>query len=188
MINKNIKHPFKVPDGYFDNLENSLLSEINILSIEKIEKLPVPNAYFDNLEDQILSEINLRSVLESNKTEVNINYFENLENAIINKVFVKPKKINVFNRIWINNIYRSAAAILLIGSLSLYFLNSATNKDQFADISSDEIVTYLENQALTYNEISQVIDDQTINKMEIISSKTDISEQDLLEYLEENEI
>jgi hypothetical protein len=87
--NNKIKHPFKIPEDYFTGLEDAILSQTKLDSIQKIA-FKVDADYFDNLEKNIL-----------NKT-------------IGNQAIEKPK----FS-IWKNSAFKYAASLLLTGTISV---------------------------------------------------------------------
>jgi hypothetical protein len=96
--NNKIKHPFKTPEDYFTGLEDAILAQTKIDSIQKIE-FKVKADYFDNLEKTIL-----------NKTVGNFNV-------------EKPTF-----RIWKNNAFKYAASLFLILSMSvLAYFNLKTD-------------------------------------------------------------
>ncbi len=218
MENTNIKHPFLVPDGYFDQLEDSILAEVSIEKAFGKKDLSVPNGYFKELESNILSRVSLEKLISNAKVSVpenyfasledeilvgikaeklkltyNLsvpdNYFESLETAVLNKTFSKKKSIfTIFSLS--KNIYRAAAGIVLIGGASLFYLNYYSQpKDAFAEISSEEIASYLQNQSLSYYDIKPVVDETTVTEeINVIPESAGISEAELLKYIEENEI
>ncbi|WP_372935646.1 hypothetical protein [Seonamhaeicola sp.] len=90
----NIKESgFKTPEGYFNSLENNIMSELKLKELATKSGFNTPNNYFDTLENNILDKV----------TE---------EKA--------PKVIQLFSRK--NIIYASsiAAAILLLFNLSIF--------------------------------------------------------------------
>lgn len=54
---KNIKNPgFKIPDNYFEGIEDAVLSQIKLKSIEGTG-FKVPEGYFESLEDTVTNKI-----------------------------------------------------------------------------------------------------------------------------------
>lgn len=47
----------QVPENYFDEVEESIISQINIIKSECQEKLAVPSDYFEKIDEVILSRI-----------------------------------------------------------------------------------------------------------------------------------
>lgn len=89
----NINHSgFKVPENYFDTLEDRLFTQARLKASVKSSGFTMPENYLDTLEDQILSQV-------SKKEE--------------------PKVISLFNRK--NLLYASsiAAAVTLLFTLSI---------------------------------------------------------------------
>ena len=96
---KNIKNAgFKIPDNYFEGIEDTVLSQIKLKRIEG-SGFKVPDSYFESLEDTIINKIS--------KNE-------------------KSKVINLFTRR--NLMYASsiAATILLLFNLSVFQKKTAS--------------------------------------------------------------
>src|SRR5690606_10318169 len=55
------KNPFSVPDDYFSELAQNTLSITKIIDLKDAESFTVSEGYFTNLENQILSQVNLSS-------------------------------------------------------------------------------------------------------------------------------
>ena len=103
-----------------------------------------------------------------------------------NTIEANTTKTSVFKRFGI--FYRSAAAILFFGAIGLIIFNQNKQKDQFAEISSADMLAYLSTQTLSESDITPVLDEQTINELNVIPFNNEISEKDLLLYTKENDI
>src|SRR5690606_12333735 len=89
---KNIKEAgFKVPDNYFEGIEDTVLSQIKLKSIEG-SGFKVPNGYFESLEDTVIKKIS-----------------KNQEKKVIN-LFTKQ------NLLYVSSV---AATLLLLFNLTL---------------------------------------------------------------------
>ncbi|AJR03471.1 hypothetical protein [Siansivirga zeaxanthinifaciens] len=86
----------------------------------------VPDNYFETLEDQLFSEIKLKNTIDDAGFKIPENYLSNLENAIISKVKEEKtgKVITLFNRKKLIYISGVAAAVLLLFTLTF---NSKSN-------------------------------------------------------------
>ncbi|WP_282135622.1 hypothetical protein [Seonamhaeicola maritimus] len=82
----------------------------------------VPNGYFDSLEDNIMSELKLKEFSKNSGFKTPDNYFDALEDTILNKVSQnkETKVIKLFNRRTIVYASSIAAAVLLLFSLSIF--------------------------------------------------------------------
>ncbi|WP_303316022.1 hypothetical protein Q4Q34_13210 [Flavivirga abyssicola] len=80
----------------------------------------VPDDYFNTLEDVILSDIKLNKMSKDSGFKLPEDYFNNLEDTIIDKVSTKPpaKVIPLFRKKTIIYLSGIAAAILLLFNLS----------------------------------------------------------------------
>lgn len=96
---------FKVPNGYFEELPDMILSQVKLnLHQKNTQGFKIPNSYFENLSSKILSKINdkqlysLESLPKTNIFRTPENYFEDLEGRISDKIFVSNlSRENIFN-------------------------------------------------------------------------------------------
>lgn len=87
-------NPFTVPDGYFDNLAERIISCKNLDELKNSESLggfTVPENYFKELTGNILSRVNIESVVNSEQPGFTVpeGYFDNLEHQIKSRIFVE---------------------------------------------------------------------------------------------------
>lgn len=149
-IKKPIHH--NVPDGYFDQLEDQIMSQINILNHDKT-KLHVPEGYFETVEDQILN------IVTDQRTKVI-------------PIFKKP-----FFRIVI-----AASVVFMLAFISyqLFQKDADTHQDTFVDLQADEIeyFQYL-HQNVDDLDINMLIDNDLVDESDLfVLSYNDISETD----------
>ncbi|MEY2828145.1 MAG: hypothetical protein RIQ33_3 [Bacteroidota bacterium] len=109
------QHVFKVPENYFNQMHEQILSKINvaeedILMYSKSNPFNTPQGYFENLADVILLHITSSQTSEKEIDESKIlnfitpdNYFENFSESILSKVksatvepTINANKINSF--------------------------------------------------------------------------------------------
>ena len=165
-LNKNLKdNPFRVPENYFEELNQKLSSLNNIHELEKETEWQVPEQYFDQLEGQIMAQINLPDKQKDANFQVPEGYFESLEAKIIAQTSEKketPVKMMSFAR------YAAAAAILIFCALSFYFIdNSQTSiNKELANIPDQEIVEYLEYSS-DPNDMTLIIENASIEDFEM---------------------
>ena len=144
----------------------------------------VPEDYFNSLEDAILSEITLKEKVSNSGFKTPKDYFEALEDVIIEKVTKKDtsKVISLFSKK--NLVYASsiAAAILLLFNLSIFQTDSGwSNLDTETvenymineDISFYEIASLLPDEDLeeadfvTHNFNNENVETYLLNNLEI---------------------
>ncbi|MBT8394388.1 MAG: hypothetical protein HKO81_09905 [Flavobacteriaceae bacterium] len=73
-----------------------------------------PKNYFDGLEDSIMSQINLNENVKDTGFKVPVDYFETLDDKILDKVVQKPKVISLFTRRNLLYATGIAAALILM--------------------------------------------------------------------------
>lgn len=86
-----LKMPFVIPEGYFDQFQEYLMTEIHIqnTSWSPLNPLEKPSKqYFDQLSDFVISEINMKEIVGPSKNIHNIpeGYFEEFSQKIFHKV------------------------------------------------------------------------------------------------------
>ncbi len=79
----------------------------------------IPNTYFDTIEDQIMSQISIKNSSENSGFKIPDNYFETIEDKIINKT-QQPKVIKLINKKTIITIASIAAMVVLFFNLNLF--------------------------------------------------------------------
>lgn len=139
MKNKDIhnikKSGFKVPNNYFETLEDSVL---NIAKLEEKTKTPrfkTPSNYFDNLETIILNQAKLNTIVEDPGFKTPENYFENLEKTILNKTPLKKEtKLIVLNKSTL--FYAASIAALIVLFFSLDPFKNGTDSKSIVTIDS----------------------------------------------------
>jgi hypothetical protein len=91
-VNEN--NPFTVPEGYFDSLQERILSNIKVDELKN--NLPetgfaVPENYFDDLAENIQARIRIEDALDKGTEGFAVpgGYFENLHKQIQSRIFVE---------------------------------------------------------------------------------------------------
>ena len=224
--NSTIKAPFTVPEGYFNELEERLLSEARVAALsplprpavpdhyfESLEnrlnalarisslKPEVPENYFQSLENQVLSRVNIEGLsrpsveagyFEELEAEVLMKvrmgtpaapvvpdgYFTTLEKDILNKTVGKPA-FTLFRNI---RVWRNAAAVVVIGLMAWFGLQSPAPKDELADISTAAMISYLSEQPLMEEDLNFLLTEDDL------FLTTEISDNEIKAYLLENGI
>ncbi len=87
----------------------------------------IPDNYFEGIEDAILNQIKLKNI-EGSGFKVPDNYFESLEDTILNKISKneKSKVINLFTRRNLMYVSSIAATLLLLFNLSVFHKKTAS--------------------------------------------------------------
>ena len=87
----NEKSPFTVPPGYFDELEQNIISAVNLEKLKGDKGFTVPENYFDKLSDNIQSRINIDNYVnnEADGHAVPENYFDELSSNILSRVNIE---------------------------------------------------------------------------------------------------
>lgn len=171
----------EVPNAYFEDLEEIIFSKIKLDELKLVKPEETPLGYFEELESEILAKTSLDTFGIKKENSTPKGYFEDLERSILGKT-VDTKKANfkVRTNKWVY--FRNAAAILLVGAFSILVYNQKQPKDEFASISSDEMIAYLSEQNLSEVELGTVIEVATVHET------LDIPSDEIEKYLKDNNI
>lgn len=167
------QNAFTVPDGYFEGLQQNVMSEIALEQLQlKTPTFEIPANYFEESAEIIKARVLLESIKESvihNDAGFKVpdSYFEDLKSQTIQHI--KPKKTNVIRFNFLR--YATAACILLTTSLGIYFNVKHTNNVsyQLSQVSSDDLETYLKQNtdAADIPMIVESLDEDVINDLSL---------------------
>jgi hypothetical protein len=184
----NDKNEFKVPKGYFDGLEDSILSKLTEQHLPDKDGFSVPECYFDILEDSILSKLT-EQLPKKDGLDIPENYFDTLEDRIFEKLNlsdkpIKKSKLIIFKEHYSKQIiqFTVAASLLLISSL--VYLNFKGDATSFNQLAYTDIENWVDNNIdnIDSETITEVYSDEDINL------EVNYEEEDLINYLEEKDI
>jgi hypothetical protein len=88
----NPNYPFTVPPGYFDELEQQVISAITLKELKVDNGFTVPENYFDELSNNIQSRINLEEFKVNEDFTVPQNYFDELSSNIQSRINLEEHK------------------------------------------------------------------------------------------------
>lgn len=145
---------FEVPEGYFNNLHNRVLTNVFIHQDEKNLSQTVPVGYFESLSDKILSRIKeteqsaeeeikelspaLHYLKAENVFTVPENYFDDLSDRIKKKIKAEPAKVISINRVvkwWKYAAAAIVAGIITVTSFEIYN-NGGTKMPPYVQLSA----------------------------------------------------
>ena len=81
MINLRQKNPFKIPERYFDELEDQICNSEDLIS--KLNPFSSPEEYFENLDSSVLKAIKISNSLNKKTSKNLILKFTSLAAAIL---------------------------------------------------------------------------------------------------------
>ena len=81
MINLRQKNPFKIPERYFDELEDQICNSEDLIS--KLNPFSSPEEYFENLDSSVLNTIKISNSLNKITSKNLILQFTSLAAAIL---------------------------------------------------------------------------------------------------------
>jgi hypothetical protein len=88
----NPDNPFTVPDGYFDNLADRIVSFKNLSELaDKETGFTVPKNYFEELSSNIQSRVAIERIANTNNNGFDVpeGYFDNLAHQIKSRILVE---------------------------------------------------------------------------------------------------
>lgn len=186
------ENPFLIPSGYFESMAEQIQSQITINQLDTDTAiLEIPESYFDNLEERISATIKLeelKDVTASKIFTIPENYFDSFEARISSRIKAednkdKQPKIRSIFTTWAT--YAAAACITTLIGVGIYLNTKSNNiESQFAQLPSDEIVSYLQ----LYSDAGDapIIIKSLDNKIEYSDINSEVSDQEIIKYLELN--
>lgn len=153
---------FDVPDHYFDELSEKIVTTVFLHQDEKNEAQHVPDGYFDSLSNKILARIKnskiesagdeikaispvLYSIKNNNVFSVPDQYFEGLKDKITDKL--NNKKAKVVSMGSVRNWWKYAAAAVVAGGITVgswqIFNNRSMTDNNEALTSSAKTPNYI---------------------------------------------
>jgi hypothetical protein len=164
--NKRIKLPFEEKSDYFDELENLILAKTTgkgfHLSPGIKHPYKAPEGYFDMVDHTIISKT----------------------------VGLNTQKTSVFSKVWKNyaGVIRMAAMFILLSAAGLYLYQNQTNsissETQIAELETDAIIDYLEDESLTINDLALAVENTDIISNPDLIPAEKLNEEDLLQLID----
>lgn len=112
LVRLNKQTPFKVPEGYFEELEDRVISNVSDSLVEVDTQLPfeVPQGYFDGLADKVMAQVEDK----------------------------QAKKLSVWRS---PMVYAASIAALLMVSFGIYYIKLPSKTANTADITFSDVPT-----------------------------------------------
>ena len=153
---KNIKNTgFKIPDNYFEGVEDTVLSQIRLKSIEG-SGFKVPNGYFESLEDTVISKIskNENTKVINLFTKRNLLYVSSIAATILLLL-----NISLFNK-------KSVSfETLETASVEQYIMNEYIDSYDMASLLTDEDI--IEENFIQHNFSEENMENYILNNIDI---------------------
>ncbi|MFD1255176.1 hypothetical protein ACFQ3S_00075 [Mucilaginibacter terrae] len=170
---------FTVPQGYFEELSSNIQSRVAIEEAlaNEAESFTVPEGYFEDLAANIQGRVALEEAINAkhNIFEVPEGYFDQLQQNILSqtaeqeaKVVQMPSRGGVVRKLISTAAfkYASAACVAIIVGVAIYVNQAPAGSNhsylhkELADISTNDLRTYLESQSdATQTERKVIADD-----------------------------
>ncbi|KAB1069408.1 hypothetical protein F6U93_03595 [Tamlana haliotis] len=154
----------------------------NKLHNDKSTGFKVPEGYFDALDDKIMSQIKnaspLNAVMESG-FEIPKDYFNTVEDNILAGIEKQEKQtpvIPLFSKKTILFASSIAASVLLLFNLSVF-----ENKPTFDSLDTQTVENYILNEKISTSELASLFSDEELD--ESIFSESDIDDEHIEDYL-----
>ena len=185
---KERKVPFSLPDGYFENLEEKIMSRIWLQSLGyESAGLEINKDYFDSLPDLIMSRISIgeASNIESGFTVPDGYFNQNTEKILQNDKIVnaKPRKV-VFKYQTLMRI-AAVAACLIIGIV--FILRNQANSVNF-DKGMNELSASEISNKLQQDEVDEAIIIPYLDATALDDHLGNLEEEELLKQLTEEDL
>ena len=205
---------FRVPNHYFDELEQSILLQKEqpnlgeltsecLNNVSKTSVFNVPNGYFEQLASSIqnrIDEIQHLPISETTKTasfEVPDGYFDTLPSKIQVRIQQESKPTRVIQVSWnARRTWLTAAAACLVGMMIWFTLptrQESLGEETLSQVTNKEIISYLNQQNLSEVDLAVDVTDKT-KKQQVVEADSllfqhlDVSAEDIIQHLDPKEI
>jgi len=178
------KDEFKVPQDYFDSIEDLVLSNISVKNFHSnsASSFKTPENYFDSIENVIITKLKAEAIQNINDDSIPENYFDSVENNVLTKITSQRKTRSL------KRIARITAPIAIAASLLLIFVVNSTSEttslDSLATSEIEQLIDYglidIDTESLTFA-FSDI--DFSSNNLDAI-----ISDDEVLNYLYEEDL
>lgn len=180
------KSGFEIPENYFETIENAVLSELNVDTIQSKttkETFTTPENYFDSIEDLVITKLKSEVIHKNIENSIPENYFESVEETVLAKISVSPKVISLKTRL-----IKYIAPVAIAASLLLIFvLNNNSTKVSFDSLTFNEVENWIVNGSVDYDALSVASMYPEIElKNEIFPIS--ISDNEVLDYLYDEDL
>jgi len=183
---------FKIPEGYFDTIEDAVFSKLSAEKLSDTEGFSTPDSYFENVENNILEKIqkekSQQAKLPSSKKAGFIlpeNYLKSVEGTISDKLKDDTKQVKVVN--FRTTLIKRIIPFAVAASLLLFvILNYNSKTTSFDTVAATEIEQWIEDDLITFEtaEIAEVYNDTELEN-QVFSSE---DENELVDYLNGTDI
>lgn len=175
------KPGFKIPDGYFETVEDGVLADLKISQIENLkahDQFKTPSNYFDTIEDIVITKLKSEIIQKHATLEIPENYFDTIEDKVLDKIKKEPKVFSINKKI-----FKILAPIAIAASfLIIFVLNNDSTNYTFDSLSSNEIENWINDGGI---DIESVNIASLYSEMEITNEvfSSEITDDEVFEYL-----
>lgn len=185
---------FRVPEGYFNDLPQTVSTSIFFDQHPKTQVSDIPDGYFDDLSNKILTNIkknvttsnaeeeirNISPLIHSLKEKKIFNippaYFQSLSDRVVNNI--KPKRAKIISLYASKNWWKFAAAAMIAAFISIGALQLFNNKE--ADNNNTQLSATYSNSLPAY-----ILDaNQYKTPEELTRGIASLSDDEIASYLE----
>ncbi|NNC69579.1 MAG: hypothetical protein HKN90_02030 [Flavobacteriaceae bacterium] len=172
---------FSVPDGYFESLEQIVNSKLIIDQLPDKEGFNVPKDYFDSIEDTIFTKLG-KETLSVNSKEIPKDYFDTLED----RVFARLKDENIEKETKVISlgarIRKVWVPIAVAASLVLIFMIGYNDGSDTGlnDVATAEVDQWIEEDLINLDSYEIA---EVFSDIELASGDVSGDDDELLNYL-----
>lgn len=106
-----------MPQGYFERMEEQIMSEVKISEMSRLKNSSVSETYFDSLEEQILSSLTLQKLNLKSDYSAPQGYFEDMEEQILSRVKIEGLRQTQVNQVYFDELESSILATVKIDQM-----------------------------------------------------------------------
>ncbi len=182
------KTGFKIPDKYFDTIEDAVFAELKAENFHENSNKNIfktPKKYFNSVEDIVIAKLKAEAIQTNNKdtNEIPKNYFNSVEETVLSKINSETKVISLKNML-----VKVIAPIAIAASLLLIFtLNTKQNSISFDSLATADIENWIDNGNIDIDALNM---DSIYSDIELNNDmySASLSDEEVLDYLYEEDL
>ena len=175
------KHGFTVPKAYFDAVEDSIQAKLTAEQLPDYEGFTAPEGYFEALEDQVFAKLSKESA-EIRTSDVPDGYFDTLEDRVFARIKEENKTIEPQVITLGSRLRKVWAPVAIAASLALLIILQYNSGNEVlpGDVANAEIEAWIENDLINLDSYEIA---EVFSDVDLASNESTEEEDELLDYL-----
>lgn len=179
------KHGFSIPKGYLEAIETSVSAKLSAEQLPDKEGFTTPKGYFDSVEDTIFAKLG-KQTRQINTSDIPEGYFDTLEDRVFTRLKEEIRKEPKVISLS-SRVKKVLIPVAVAASLLLIFIigyNSGSSTT-IDEVANTEIEKWIEEDLINLDSYEIA---EIFNDVNLASNETSSEEDTLLDYLNGTDI